>query len=437
MSKHANKAKARRREAYIPKHGADELRNKKQKAGSRSSGSAKTKRRQMNWIERCLTVLAVIGGLALCTAMVFHIKMFPVERTDENGNLYTARISLMEKIRSWKPFVGLDGELESKEYSLAPQSSVVEEGEPFDDGLDLDQIQEGQFTVLFLGLDETRYNTDVMMLAMFDIAANEINILQIPRDSFVPDYTRFEAGKINSVYSMGTSDASNVQRVVDCIEETFQIPIDRYVTTGCNDIVKIVDLIGGVPIDMPYTIYYEPGKTIYKGEQVLSGKQAEWMVRYRHAYNEGDIGRMKAQRIFLAAAMQKVCDIGTIELMGYVDTIIDEELIGSNLSLDEISKLSDFATTIGMEKITMYMLPGEGVNYYPENWKEYRYYSVWSIHKPATIDLLNAHFRPYYEDVDDLPIEELVTEGNYLNTMYDDDSVDFQEIEDGGTFYGK
>ena len=425
MSKHANKAKARQREAYIPQHGAPGKKNPKQ------SG-----RRRMNWKERILSAAAILAALALCIVMGCNIKMFPAEKTDENGNVYAARISLLEKLRSWQPFVELEGNLDSKEYSLAPQSSIADDSS-FDDGLDLDQIQEGQFTVLFLGLDELRSNTDVMMLVMFDIASNEINILQIPRDSFVPDYTSFEAGKINSVYTMGDKSASNVQRVVDCIEDTFQVPIDRYVTTGCTDIVKIVDLIGGVPIDMPYTINYEPGKTIYKGEQVLTGQQAEWMVRYRHAYNEGDIGRMKAQRIFLAAAMQKVCDIGTIELMGYVNTIVEEKLIGSNLSLDEISKLSDFATAIGMEKITMYMLPGEGYNYYPENWQEYRYYSVWSIHKQATIDLLNAHFRPYYEAVTDLPIEELVTEGNYRNTMYDNEGVDFQEIEDGGTFNGR
>mgnify|MGYP002868845638 CR=1 FL=1 len=37
----------------------------------------------------------------------------------------------------------------------------------------------------------------------------------------------------------------------------------------------------------------------------------------------------------------------------------------------------------------------------------------------------------------DLPIVEAVTEGNYKNTMYDNDSVDFQDIEDGNTFNGK
>ena len=397
------------------------------------------KRRKMNWKERLGIAVIILGALALIVVMALHIKIIPAELTDSKGNKYQGHISLMEKFRGWRPFIDLEGDLDSKEYSYKPaEQSRAEDSGVFDDGLDLDQIREGQFSVLFLGTDESRSNTDVMMLIMFDIAKNDIHILQIPRDSFVPDFTSFEAGKINSVYSLGDPDKSQVQRVVDCIEETFAIPIDRYVTTSCTDIVEIVDLLGGIPINMPYTINYEPGKTIYAGEQVLTGQQSEWMVRVRHAYNEGDIGRMKAQRLFLAAAMARVCDIGTIELMGYVDKIVDNKLMGSNLSMDEISKLSDFATTIGMDKITMHMLPGEGYNYYPPQPSQYPYYSVWSIHKGPTLRLINAYFRPYYQELDDLPlITELVTEGSYVNTLYDDDSVDFQQIEDGGTFNGR
>lgn len=399
------------------------------------------KRRPMNWKEWLGIVFAIVAALSLCTVMILNMQIIPYEATDANGNHYTTHISLMERFKNWKPFEELEGGLSSKEYSLVVKSevdSVLDSNESsFNDGLDLDQIQEGQFAVLFLGLDELRSNTDVMMLAVFDIAGNKVNILQIPRDTFVPDHTTFEGGKINSVYTMGSSDTSKVQRVVDCVEETFQIPIDRYIITSCTDIVRIVDLIGGIPIDMPYTIHYEPGKTIYAGEQVLTGKQSEWMLRYRHGYNEGDIGRMKAQRIFLAAAMAKACDIGTIKLLNYADTIVEEQLIGSNLSMDEISKLSDFATTIGMDNISMFMLPGEGYNYYPENWQYYEYYSVWSIHKAPAIRLLNQYFRPYYEPVYQLPITELVTEGEYHNTMYDEESITFEDLENGDTFNGE
>ena len=400
----------------------------------------KAKRHPMTWKEWVGVIVAIVAAVAGCVVILLNTPMLQYDGLDENGEMISQRISLMRKFKLWKPFEEIGGELESKEYSwLDLDDEDDNNGVPvFDDGLDLKQIREGQFSVLFLGLDELRSNTDVMMLAMFDIAGNKINILQIPRDSFVPEYTDFEAGKINSVYSMGEQGITGVQRVVDCVEDMFQIPIDRYIITSCTDIVRIVDLIGGIPIDMPYTIEYEAGKTITKGKQVLSGQKAEWMVRYRHGYNEGDIGRMKAQRIFLAAAMEKACDLGTIELMKYADTMIDEKLIGSNLSMDEISKLSDFSTAVGMDNISMFMLPGEGYDYYPKNWKYYKYYSVWTIHKEPTIELLNTYFRPYLQPVFELPnIEELVTAGNYVNTMYDDESTTFGAIEEGDTFKGK
>ncbi|MBP0967185.1 MAG: hypothetical protein J5722_06105, partial [Oscillospiraceae bacterium] len=174
----------------------------------------KKKRRRMNAKERVGIVFAIAAALFLCIMMVLNMKLIPVTEYDQFGRVIEPqrRISVMEKFRAWQPFIEIDGELESKEYSFAPTQEVLETPRGmFDDGLDLDQIQEGQFTVLFLGTDESRSNTDVIMLAMFDIRSNLIHILQIPRDTFVPGYTTFEACKLNSVYTQGTYDKAPVQ----------------------------------------------------------------------------------------------------------------------------------------------------------------------------------------------------------------------------------
>lgn len=409
-----------------------------QRSRSASAAAAKVKAKQKSK-KRITVAVAALAGLVLLIVLILNLPLISYTVIDHTGHETTTKISMMQKFRNWKPFVEQDGELESKVYDMELKKEVVEGVKDglFDDGLDLDQIQEGQFSVLFLGTDESRSNTDVIMLAMFDIRGNEIHILQIPRDTFVPGFTSFEAGKLNSVYSLGNPNKQPVQRVVDCLETVFKVPIDRYVTTSCGDIAEIVDIIGGVPIDMPYTITYEADKIINEGKQVLNGQQAEWMVRFRHDYTEGDIGRMKAQRIFMAAAMAKVCDINSIEMFGYIDKIVDRQLIGSNLTVDEISKLSDFASTIGMDKITMHMLPGEGYNYYPPNPQtDIEFYSVWLMHKPPVTDLLNKYFRPYFEPENDLAIAEMLKPEEYKSTLYDEDMTDFQSIEDGDTFMG-
>lgn len=56
-------------------------------------------------------------------------------------------------------------------------------------------------------------------------------------------------------------------------------------------------------------------------------------------------------------------------MMGYMKKIYDNQWIGTDLSIDEMSKLSDFAIAVGMENISMYMLPGEGYNYTPRGTK--------------------------------------------------------------------
>ena len=125
-------------------------------------------------------------------------------------------------------------------------------------------------------------------------------------------------------------------------------------------------------------------------------------------------------------------------MLGYINKIVDKKLIGSNLTVDEISKLSDFASSIGMEKITMHMLPGEGYDYYPPNPQtNIDHYSVWLMHKQPVIDVLNKYFRPYFEYEMDLPIAEMLTPDQYRSTLYDDDMTDFQRLEDGDTFMGK
>lgn len=416
----------------------DQSRNR-QPVRSKSAWSASSAKSKQNGKKRLTAAIAALAALILLIILILNLPLISYTVIDHQGVETTTKISLMQKFRNWKPFIEQDGELESKDYEMEPKKDVVEgvKNGMFDDGLDLEQIQEGQFSVLFLGTDESRSNTDVIMLAMFDIRGNEVHILQIPRDTFVPGFTSFEAGKLNSVYTLGNPNKQPVQRVVDCLETLYKIPIDRYITTSCGDIAEIVDIIGGVPINMPYTITYEADKIINQGEQVLNGQQAEWMVRFRHDYTEGDIGRMKAQRIFMAAAMAKVCDINSIEMLGYINKIVDRQLIGSNLTVDEISKLSDFASTIGMEKITMHMLPGEGYNYYPPNpQSDIEFYSVWMMHKQPVTDLLNQYFRPYFEPEPDLPIAEMLKPEEYRSTLYDNDMTDFQRLEDGDTFMG-
>ena len=344
---------------------------------------------------------------------------------------------VLRGLRRWQPFAG--GAEAAYSGTLPVQIAAVPEQStdalpavtaPADDGLALEQLQEGQFTVLLLGLDESRSNTDVILLLLFDLAGHEIRILQIPRDCYVPDYTDFAAGKINSVYSRGDPQKSPVQRTADCVSQSLLLPVDRCVTTGCGDIARMVDLIGGVQVDMPYEIEFEAGKIIPAGNQTLSGEQAEWLLRFRRGYAEGDIGRLKAQRIFLAAAVQQLGQLSTLKLMHCLYTIRQEQLLSSDLTADEMRKLADFTKQTDSRQITMHLLPGEGCTFTAADGTAY---SVWSIHAQAAAQMLNQYFRPHEPAAAELPVRELAAG----ETGYDSDCTDVQRITDGDVFDGR
>ena len=85
----------------------------------------------------------------------------------------------------------------------------------------------------------------------FNLNTASLNILQIPRDTYMPAYSSEATKKFNSIYNGGTRRKSKIQRVVNAVQESFGIPVDAYVTTTCDNIVDIVDIVGGIPIDMP------------------------------------------------------------------------------------------------------------------------------------------------------------------------------------------
>lgn len=372
------------------------------------------------WRDRLIKIGAIAASLVLIAAMILNMPIF-VNRTDQRS------VSLVYLVKHWQP-AAKEGQLGKTDVQLNVSSDITEN---YDDGLDLPQLIEGQYTVLLLGFDEDRFNTDVMWVLEFDIGHGALNILQIPRDCCLPDFTNAVTGKINSVYSMGDYYTDPpIQRVVNAVEQNFNIPIDAYVTTGCDDIVKIIDLIGGIPIHLDNDIIYEADKIIKKGDVTLTGEQSEWFIRFRHDWLEGDIGRMMNQRRFMAAAMNKLLNIvedeGRLKLYGYLKKIFDNEWVYTDLSLDDMSKVANFASTLSTDSVTVNMVPGEGAIYYATDGEEY---DVYSVHAQATVDMLNEFFRPYQEKMTiyDTAIRELVTDYEY--TGYDDTAANLEDLE--------
>lgn len=263
------------------------------------------------------------------------------------------------------------------------------------------EVKDKYVNFLVVGVDYVKgssrgHLTDTIMVVSFDIEGKNIDVLQIPRDSYIGNFT--PTGKINSVY--GRAEGGGINGLADMIFNTFNITIDHYVTIDMTGFVRIVDKIGGVEVNVPQRIELE-GAILKPGLQVLDGWRAEKFVRERKSYSNGDLGRMDMQKIFMKALIDKIFGMGKKEIISLAPTLINE--ITTDLTLGEMlgyyNKLMDVDKASG---INFYTAPISGGGKYRGN-------SVVILDKQKTADLLNEHFRPYTKKVsaDEIGIQTL------------------------------
>lgn len=327
-------------------------------------------------------------------------KMF--EDTETDGLYYNSNINATEQV-------------------LDDEGNVVSEIER-----DPEYLKAHQINILVLGLDENKTNTDIILVASIDLSNNEetrsISLLQIPRDTFVgEEFAGSVTGKVNGVYSVGNQSLTEVNRVIEVIWENFAIPIDHYITCDLDGFKDIVDALGGIPMNVPHQITYDASKVIYPGEQVLNGEQSEWFVRYRSGYYEGDIGREKWQRLFMASFLARVKEIGATDMNSLLPELTT--YCTSDLTVQEFKDIIYIGTNLELEDVSIYMVPGEAATY--------NGYSVWSVHADETAEMLNTYFRKYQGDVEvyDLQMIELA---NTID-IYENTQDNFQELLNGET----
>ncbi|TJZ73271.1 LytR family transcriptional regulator [Rhodococcus oryzae] len=133
-------------------------------------------------------------------------------------------------------------------------------------------------------------------------------MVSIPRDSYVtiPGWGK---DKINSSFS---GEDGGPQLLVQTVEEATGLRMDHYVEIGFGGFAGIVDALGGINICVPYPID-DPlaGINLQPGCQDLTGAQALGFVRTR-ATPLADLDRMKNQRAFMSALLDKSTSIGTL-----------------------------------------------------------------------------------------------------------------------------
>lgn len=247
--------------------------------------------------------------------------------------------------------------------------------------------KDGVYNFLVGGLDRISYLSDVLMLVTLDTNEHTVHVTQIPRDLYINIGSGAGFHKINSyfIYCMNTADwslpteqkmALSADGLMKFLEANLSINIDGYVFTTLDGFREIVDVFDGVEVDVPFDMqYYDEEQGLYinlkKGLQVLDGEKAEQFIRFRSGLLEGDLGRVKTQKIFMSAFVKKIkTELTASRLVDLVSTA-SEHVITSVSTADCVYYAKELFK-IDMENVGFFTLSGvstfgDGAWYYVMN----------------------------------------------------------------------
>ena len=111
------------------------------------------------------------------------------------------------------------------------------------------------FTVLMLGLDRRpgdtglAYRTDTMIIVSLDPTTNQIGILSIPRDLYVPVPGYAALQRVNTPMALGGPTLA-----MQTVQYNLGIRVHDYVVVDFDAVIGIVDAIGGIEVTTDYVI---------------------------------------------------------------------------------------------------------------------------------------------------------------------------------------
>lgn len=221
-----------------------------------------------------------------------------------------------------------------------------------------------RINVLLLGLEDIR--TDTIIFASFHPDDKKVDIISIPRDTYIhrKGYNTAEQRKINAIY--GSHGVEGVKKAVSHV--LGNVPIHNYIILDYEGVKNIVNSIGGVEVMVPFHMKYSDPTAnpplnidIPEGKQKLNGKQSLDFLRYRKGNNkktgyiDGDLGRVKAQQEFLKAFIDKAISyrLPLVVKSGF-------NHVKTDISLMEGINYSTNVLGIKVEDFNFQILPGEG-----------------------------------------------------------------------------
>ena len=205
------------------------------------------------------------------------------------------------------------------------------------------------FNFVIFGIDDIGYTkadiyrSDMIMVVSIDETARKINLISILRDTRVP-IEGLEPQKINKAYQEGGHELA-----LKTINDAFHTDFDKYLTVDFQDVVFLVDEIGGIDVEitdieaekinaMSKKDISLEGRSancidVFGGLAHLDGTQATHFSRIRVI--DSDYDRAWRQQRTLHAVQQKVLTLST-DAISALAPFLMENTVETNLTVDDV-----------------------------------------------------------------------------------------------------
>lgn len=213
--------------------------------------------------------------------------------------------------------------------------------------------------IMLVGVDrrspEERGRSDTMMLLSVDNKHGELKMTSFLRDSWVTIPGKGE-NRLNAAYNYGGPEL-----LLDTIEYNFNIRVDRIAVVDFTAFEKVIDILGGVEVD----ITEKEAKFLRKNHQIdvqaglnkLNGADALWYCRIRKL--DSDFGRTNRQRKFVTAVVNASRNANVAQMNTVLDNVLP--LIDTNLSNEEITQLGlNYVSKYSKYDVGQFSVPADG-----------------------------------------------------------------------------
>ena len=218
--------------------------------------------------------------------------------------------------------------------------------------------------------DKAEMRSDAMMIFSINTVTNQINLVSLMRDMYIPCADGKE-GMINMTYYNGQAPL-----LEKTIEMNFGVHIDNYIEVDFWEFMDLFDAIG--PIDVELTTeeatylsdmsksvrvqHYDYGDekpqwTFHAGINSLDPEQCLSFCRVRKDIG-GDWGRTGRQRRFITATYQKLMDMSTAGLIRLVKDC--HKFFTTDMSVEDMLGYLYTLKKNNISQINGYLIPIEG-----------------------------------------------------------------------------